>query len=76
MIADVPFLYAVMVRRRTFFQEDPSIVFFTLVLFIVPPNTVEVEPCFVVAALINRAQAQSFMRNGQCAVKPNFPVTI
>ena len=45
-IADVPFLLAVMVRRRTFFQEDPSIVFFKLVLFIVPPNKVEVEPCF------------------------------
>ena len=25
-VADVPLLFAVMVRRRTFFQEDPSIV--------------------------------------------------
>ena len=29
-IADVPLLFAVMVRRRTSFQEDPSIVFLTL----------------------------------------------
>ena len=64
-IADVLLLFAVMVRRRTFFQEDPSIVFLTLALFIVPPNKVEVEPCFVVAALISRADAKSFMENGE-----------
>ena len=29
-IADAPFLLAVMVRRKTFFQEDPLIVLFTL----------------------------------------------
>ena len=75
-IADVPLLFAVMVRRRAFFQEDPSIVFLTLGLFIMPPNKVEVEPCFVVAALISRADAKSFMRNGECAVKPSFPVPI
>ena len=68
----MPLLFAVLVRRRTFFQEDPSIVFLTLELFIVPPNKVEVEPCFVVVALISRADAKSFMGNGECAVKPNF----
>ena len=30
-IADVLLLFAVMVRRRTFFQEDPSIVFLTFI---------------------------------------------
>ena len=59
-IADVPFLFAVIVRRRPFFQEDPSIMFLTLGLYIMPPDKVEVEPCFVVAALISRAQAQGF----------------
>ena len=29
-IADAPFLLAVMVRRRTFFQEDPSFILFTV----------------------------------------------
>ena len=29
-VADVSFVFAVMVRRRTFFQEDPSIVFLTV----------------------------------------------
>ena len=75
-IADVPFLFAVMVRRRTFFQKDPSIMFLTLWLYIMPPDKVEVEPCFVVAALISRAQAQGVMRNGERTVKPNFPVPI
>ena len=60
-----------MVRLRTFFQEDPSIVFLTVKLFIAPPDKVEVEPCFVVAALIGRADAKSFMKNGKCAVDPN-----
>ena len=33
-VADVSFLFAVMVRRRTFFQEDPSIVFLAMWLFV------------------------------------------
>ena len=59
-IADVPFLFSVIVRRRPLFQEDPSIMFLTLGLYIMPPDKVEVEPCFVVAALISPAQAQGF----------------
>ena len=59
-IVDVPLLFAVIVRRKRFFQEDPSIVFLTLGLFIVPPYKVEVELFFVVAALIGRADAKSF----------------
>ena len=50
-IVAMPFLIAVMVRRRTFFQEDLSILF-----LIMPPNNVEVEPCFVMATLISRTQ--------------------
>ena len=50
--------------------------FLTLGLFIVSPDKVEVEPCFVVAALIGRAQAQDFVRNGESTVKPNFPMLI
>ena len=56
-------LLAVMVRRRPFFQEDPLIMFLTLGLYVMPPDKVEVEPCFVVAALIGGAQAQNFTRN-------------
>ena len=41
-----------------------------------PSDNVEVEPRFVVAALIGRAQAQDFMRNGESTMKPNFPVPI
>ena len=75
-IADTPSLLAVVVRRRPFFQEDPSIMFLTLVLYVMPPDKVEVEPCFVVAALIGRAQAQDFVRNGERTMKPYFPVPI
>ena len=64
-IADTPSLLAVMVRRRPFFQEDPLIMFLTLGLYLMPPDKVEVEPCFVVAALIGRAQAQDFIKNGR-----------
>ena len=38
--------------------------FLTLGLYIMPPDKVEVEPCFV-AALISRAQAQGCMRKGE-----------
>ena len=75
-IADTPSLLAVMVRRRPFFQEDPLIMFLTLGLYVMPPNKVEVEPYFVVAALIGRAQAQDFMRNGESTMMQYFPVPI
>ena len=35
-VADLSFLFAVMVRRRAFFQEDPSIVLFAVWLFVAP----------------------------------------
>ena len=54
-IADVPFMFAVMARLRPFFEEDLLIMFLTLGLYVVPPDKVEVEPCFVVAALIGLA---------------------
>ena len=57
-------------------QKDPSIMFLTVRLFTAPPGKVGVEPCFVVAALIGRADAKSFPGNGECAVKPNFPVPV
>ena len=47
-ITDVPFLFAIKVRRRTLFQEDPSIVPFPLLLNVLPFDEVEVKPCFVV----------------------------
>ena len=62
-VTDVPFVFAALVRRRPVFQEDPSTVFLTVRLFVAPPHKVEVEPCFVVAALIGRADAESLMRN-------------
>ena len=84
-ITDTPNFLAVMVRRRPFFQEDPLIMFITLVLYIMPPNKVEVEPRFVVAALISRAdakssiiraQAQHVARNEENTMKPYFSVPI
>ena len=65
-VADVSFVFAVMVRRRLFFQEDPSIVFLTVKLFIAPRDEVAAEPCFVVATLASRADTKSFMVNGEC----------
>ena len=49
--------------------------FLTLGLYIMPPDKVEVEPSFVVAVLICRAQAQGFMKNGErSTMKTNFPI--
>ena len=75
-VADVSFLFAVVVRRRAFFQEDPSIVFFAVWLFVAPFDKVEVEPGFVMATLVSRAETQSFMVNGECAELTNFPLSI
>ena len=60
-VADVSFVLALMERRRTF-QENPSIVFLTVWLFVAPSDKVEVQPGIVVATLVGRAQAQDFMR--------------
>ena len=75
-VADVSFVFAVMVRRRTFFQEGPSIVFLTVRLFVAPSDKVEVEPGFVVATLVSRADTKSFMGNGESAVLTNLPLSI
>ena len=75
-VADMPFLLAVMVQRRPFFQVDLSVMFVTLGLNVLPIDKVELEPCFVVAALVGRADAESFMRNGESTVLTNFPVPI
>ena len=75
-VADVSFLFAVVVRRRAFFQEDPSIAFFVVRLFVAPIDKVEVEPGFVMATLLSRADTKSFMENGECAVLTNFPSSI
>ena len=75
-ITDVSFVFAVMARRRAFFQEDPSIVSFAVWLFVAPFDKVKVEPGFVMATLVSRADAKSFMGNGECAMLTNFPVSI
>ena len=74
--ADVSLLFTVIVRRRAFFQEDPSIVSFVVRLFASPFDKIKVEPCLVMAALISRADAWSFVENGECAVLTNFPLSI
>ena len=56
-MADTPSLLAVMVRGRSFFQEDPLIVLLTMGLHVLPSDNVEVKPRFVVTALISGAQA-------------------
>ena len=73
-ITDAPFLFAVMVWRRPFFQEDPLIMFLTLWLNVLPIDEVEVEPRFVVAALIGRAQAQDNTENREGTMKPYLPL--
>ena len=70
-VADVSFVLAVMVRRRTFFQEDPSIVFLTVWPFVAPFDEVEMESGFMMATLVSRADTKSFMGNGECAVLTN-----
>ena len=75
-ITDVSFLFPLMVRRRAFFQEDPSIVSFAVWLFVAPFDKVKVEPGVVVATLVSRADTKSFMENGECAVLSNFPLSI
>ena len=75
-VADVPLVFAVMVRRRTFFQEDPSIVFLMVRLLVAPPDEVEVEPDLVAATLVSRADTKSFMVNGECAALANVPLLI
>ena len=67
-IADASFLLPVMMRRRTFFQENSSRA--------LPIDEFEVEPCLVVAALIGRAQAWSFLWDGESDVKSDFPVLV
>ena len=71
-VADVSLLFPLMVRRRAFFQEDLSIVSFAVWLFVARPYKVEVEPGFVVATLVSRADTKSFMVTGECAVLSNF----
>ena len=72
-IAHVSSSLAVMGRP---FQVNLLVMFLTLGLNVLPIDEVEVEPLLVVAAMIGRAQAQGFMENGECAVKPSFPVPI
>ena len=62
-VTDVSFLFAGMVRRRAFFQEDPSIVFFAVWLLVAPFDIVKVEPSFVMATLVSRADTKSFIHH-------------
>ena len=41
-----------------------------------PSDKVEVEPCFVVAALIIRAQAQDIAEKRESTLKPYLPLSI
>ena len=77
-VADVSVVLAVMVRRRTFFQWDPSVVFLTLTvwLFVAPSNKVKVEPDIMMATLVDRVKAPDFTRNGESTMKSYFPVPI
>ena len=52
------------------------IMFLTQGLYVMPPDNVEVEPCFVMAALIGRAQALHIAVNREGTMKPYFPLSI
>ena len=67
------------VLNRSSFQKRPSVYNWnpgTLGLYIMQPDKVEVEPCFVVAALIIRAQAQDIAVNRESTMKPYLPLSI
>ena len=73
---DTPAFPAVTERQRPFFQESPVTMFLTLGLKIMLSDKVEVEPCFVVAALIIRSQAQDIARDRESTMKPYLPIPI
>ena len=75
-LTDTPAFLAVMVRRRPFFQENLFTELLTLELKIMPSDKVEVEPCFVLAALIIRVQAQDIAVNREGTMKPYPPLSI
>ena len=73
-ITDVSFLFVVMKRRRAFFQEDPSIVFLTVRVFVASNDKVEVESGFVGG---NFGQSGGYQElHGECVVLTNFPASI
>ena len=69
------FLLPVMIWCRTFFEESSSVRFFVIWFGVAPIDTIQVEPCPLVAALIGRAQARSFVWDGEHAVKSYFSNT-
>ena len=62
-VADVSFLFAVMVRRRTFFHKDTSIVFLTVWLFVAPFDKGGAR---LRDGNSGRADTKSFMENAPC----------
>ena len=50
--------FIVVVRHQAFCQEKPSALL----------HKIQVEPNLVMAALINLADAQTFVRNGECTM--------
>ena len=76
-IADVSRLFAGMVRRKNVLsRESVDRVFRAEDCALTPSNKIQVEPYLVMAALIGRADAKSFVVNGQGAMLANFPFSI
>ena len=75
-ITDPPLLHPLMRSRRTLFEENSSVMRIMLRTSVAPIDEIQVEPCLMMAALIGRAQALSFMWYGESAVKSYFPVPI
>ena len=68
--------FAVLVRSRHLFEEKPLFMLFTRFTVTVMVNEIQMEPHFMVAALILGALAQSFFGNGKCTMLTYLPAFV
>ena len=73
--ADTSFWIPVRAFRGSFFQGNALLVHFLLGPRVAPINKVPMKPCFMMAALIIRSQAECFPWDGECTMLMQFPKT-
>ena len=71
-ITDPPLLRSLLRRRRTFFVENSSIMFTLWFPSIAPVDEIQMKPCFVMATLIIRSQAECFPKDGEITMFVHF----
>ena len=64
-------LFAVVVRRRAFIQEESFVSFASMAIVLI--HKIHVKPCLVVATLVGLSDAESFVVNGECTMLPFSP---